>query len=228
MHDCKSVWRAALVGVLTLILAACADRQRRPPSRPVAVTAEVQQHLDVSADQLLAFGSEYDRLGPAGRLAECHKLLRTYAVSRRLSTLLYVFAAQLVTEGCGDLAETSRVIRAFRGQIQEERLRNLLAYQGLLAEQNIARSVERERLRKKLEFTRYHMKKALSESRQAVSSSKQALTKQREALSEREQALTQTREIYRQMVSRDAEARQLKEKLDALKSIEQDLNDTER
>ena len=227
MRNRKSVWRAALAGLLTLILAACADLQRRPPSRPAAVT-DVQQHLDVSADQLLAFGSEYDRLGPAGRLAGCHKLLRTYAVSRRLSTLLYVFSAQLVTEGCGDLAETTRVVRAFRGQIQEERLRNLLAYQGLLAEQNIARSLERERLRKRLEFTRYQMKKALSESRQAVSSSKQALTKQREALSEREQALTQTREIYRQMVSRDAEARQLKEKLDALKSIEQDLNDTER
>jgi hypothetical protein len=61
-----------------------------------------------------------------------------------------------------------------------------------------------------------------------VSSSKQALSKQREAVSEREQAISQTREIYRQMMTRDAEARQLREKIDALKSIEQDVNDSER
>lgn len=228
MLDRKRGWRALLAGSLVLTLSACSDLQKRPPVRPASVTLEPQLHLEVTSDQLLAFGGGYARLDAAGRLVECQRLLRSYAANRRLATLLHLFAAQLVTEGCGDLAVTARVARAFGGQIQEERLRNLLAYQGLQAEQTIANAVERERLRRRLESTRYHMKKALSESRQALSSSRQALSKQREALSEREQALSQTREIYRQMVSRDAEARRLKEKLDALKSIEQDLNDTER
>ncbi len=228
MLERKSRWRTVLAGSLMLMLSACTDMHGRPQRPPVAVKLEPQLHLDVTSDQLLAFGSGFARLDAAGRLTECHKRLQSYAKSRRLSTLVYLFAAQLATEGCGDLTVTNRVIRGFSDQIRDERLRDLLVYQGVLADQTIWSSVERERLRRRLEFTRHQMKKALSESRQAVTSARQALTKQREALSEREQALMQTKEIYRRMVTRDAEARELKEKLDALKSIEQDLNDTER
>lgn len=218
----------ALAAPLILALGACADFQRRQPADSAGKFRGDELHLDLTADQLLAFGGEFARGNPAVRLTECQKLVQSYAGNRQLSNLLRQFSAQLTTDGCGDLARATRVIRAFSGQIQDERLKNLLSYQLLLADRNLAAAAERIRLERRLDYARYNFKKALSEYRQALSNSKQALSKQREALSEREQARSQTQELYRQMISRDAEARQLKEKLDALKSIEQDLNDTER
>lgn len=228
MHNFHSGWRAALAFPILTALASCADLQRRGNSEQLTEIPTHQRYLELTADQLISFGADLSRLTAAGRLEECHKIMRFYAGNRQLSILVHLFAAQQITTGCGDPSMTTRVIRAFSGQISEERLRNLLLYQVALAERNVAGSAERVRLERRLEHTRYNLRKALSNSRQALSSSKQALSKQREALSEREEALSQTREIYRQMVSRDAEARQLKEKLDALKTIEQDLNDIER
>lgn len=214
--------------LLVFALFSCADLQPRPPADTAVKNRSDQLQLDLTADQLVEFAGEFTRLNAADRLGECHKLKQSYSGSRRLSELLRLFSAQIVTDGCGSLAQSSRVIHAFSGQIPEKRLRDLLAYQLLFAERNLAGTAERLRLGRRLELARSNFRKALSESKQALSSSKQALSKQREALSEREEARTQTKELYRQMVSRDAEARQLKEKLDALKSIEQDLNDTER
>lgn len=194
---------------------------------PIAA-ADSRRQRDVNLEVLLAFAADYSRLDPAGRLAECHRQVQSYSKNRQLSGLLRMFVAQLGTDGCGNLAETTRVVRATRDLMADARLGDYLAFQLMLADAKRSAAEERMRLVRRLDYTRYNLKKAMSSSRQAMSSSKQALSKQREALSEREQALSQTREIYRQMLNRDAEARQLKEKLDALKSIEQDVNDTER
>lgn len=221
MPEYRAGRRVVLMLWVLLLTASCADLRHRDAHDRTASRPDDQLPLDLTADQLISFGAELARLNPALRLVECHKILNAYNGSRQLSTLLRLFTAQAVTEGCGDPSRTTRVIRAFGGQIAEERLRNMLSYQILAAERSIAQAADRARLERRLDRTRYNLKKALGEARQALSDSRQAL-------SEREQALSQTREIYRQMVSRDAEARELKDKLDALKSIEQDLNDTQR
>lgn len=228
MREIRAGMRALLTVPFLLLLSACAGLQHRDSREQMREYSPNDRYLEFSGDQLIDFAGDLSRLNPAARLVECQKILAYYRENRQLPILLHLFAAQTVTEGCGDLSRTTRVVRAFSGQLEDLRLRNFLSYQMVLADRTIASSAERNRLQRRLDHARSNLRKAMSESRQAVSSSKQALSKQREALTEREQALSQTREIYRQMVSRDAEARQLKEKLDALKTIEQDLNDTER
>lgn len=228
MRESMRILRFASTACLVVTLIACADLQRQADAGRTVGSADSQRYRDVTLDSVVAFAAEYARGDAASRLAECHRQAQSYAQNRQLSGLLRMFVAQLGTEACGDLATTARVVRATRGLIADARLSEYLSFQLMLADSKRSAADERARLARRLDYTRYNLKKAMSSSRQAMSSSKQALSKQREALSEREQALSQTREIYRQMLTRDAEARQLKEKLDALKSIEQDVNDTER
>lgn len=217
-----------LVTCLLMSLGGCADLQRRGEVGAESNSTDPQALRDLNLENILAFGADYARGDPASRLVQCHKQLQWYAQSRQVSGLVRLFLAQLGTESCGDLATTARVVRAMRSTVNDARLLEFLAFQLMIAEVKLAAVDERTRLSRRLDYARSSLKKALSNSRQAVSSSKQALSKQREAVSEREQAISQTREIYRQMMTRDAEARQLREKIDALKSIEQDVNDSER
>lgn len=209
-------------------LTACTNLQSRGDPDKEGNTSDPQGLRDLNLDNVLAFGADYARGDSASRLAECNKEMQRYEQSRQVTSLVRLFLAQLGTEACGDLATTARLVRVMSSLVSDARLLEFLSFQLMIADLRLAAVDERTRLSHRLDNARTSLRRAVSNSRQAVSSSRHALSKQREAVSEREQAINQTREIYRQMMTRDAEARQLREKLDALKSIEQDVNDSER
>lgn len=213
MSDNKS-GRTPAWAIALLVLCSCAEVK---PQRPVRASppSPDQRYFSFTTEQLVSYGGELARLGIVDRLAECTKVLGLYRANQQTAVLLHLFIAELASEACGDPVKIRALVRALSPTIKDERLRNYLAFQGLLADHVIAGSAERERVAKKLKEVQWRLKQAQNKATQAQTKEKKAKTK--------------GKEIYEKMISRDAEAKALKQKLDALKSIEQDLNeDTER
>ena len=122
-----------------------------------------------------------------------------------------------------------------RAGVTDPMLRNFLALQMLAAEGRLAAAAERQELEQALRRARFNLKQSMSRHRQSISQVRDTYRrmKSRDAearqLKQRVDELKSVEQGLSQSVrSRDAETRQLKEKLDALKSIEREINETER
>lgn len=191
-------------------------------------------YLETSADALIAYAASLTRLNAVERACECHRVLETYRSNRQLPILFHLFVAQGGAFGCGDSRSTAREVAAMRGQITEATLRNFLDFQRFNAGRLSDGAAEIQGLENALRRARANLREALSKHRQSISQvrdtyrrmkSRDAVARQ---LKQQVDELKSVEQGLSQSVrSRDAEARQLKEKLDALKSIEQEINETE-
>lgn len=207
MSDKKSGRFPAIALLLAAALCSCKEL-KRPPAPAVPPPSPDQKYFTYSTERLLSYAGELARLGPVDRLTECNKVLELYRANQQTGVLLHLFVAQLASDACGDPVRVLALVRTLKPTLQDERLRNFLSFEGLLADRAMQAAAEKERIAKKLRETRWRLR--------------QAQTKEK-------RAETKGKKIYERMISRDAEAKQLKQKLDALKSIEQDLNEeTER
>jgi len=216
-------------------LASCAGFDPPRPQYPYLPPASAGPYREASASALVAYGASLSVLDVAGRAFECQRVLSIYRGDRQLPVLFHLFVAQTAPPGCGDLPATTREVRAMRASVTDPMLRNFLAVQILAAEGRVEAAAERQDLERALRRARYNLKQSMSRHRQSISQVRDTYRrmKSRDAearqLKQRVDELKSVEQGLSQSVrSRDAEARQLKEKLDALKSIEREINETER
>ena len=209
-------------------LSSCANLER-PAKATVLSTSPNQRYFGTSPDQLLTYGAQLSRLARVDLLAECNKVRELYQASRQAGVLLHLFMAQMASGACGDLANTTGLIRELRATLKDEWLEKYLAFQMLIAERTIADSAERDDLATRFREAQGRLKKAkstlLQAQRQVQAQRRTQSSKERMSYQEFHERL-KSRDA--ELKSRDAEARQLKQKLDALKSIEEDLDGIER
>ncbi|MGY6213568.1 hypothetical protein ACW73L_00290 [Methylolobus aquaticus] len=216
-------------------LASCAGFDPPRAQDPYLPPASAGPYREASASALVAYGASLAVLDAAGRAFECQRVLSIYRGDRQLPVLFHLFVAQTAPPGCGDLRATTREVQAMRAVVTDPMLRNFLTVQILAAEGRVEAAAERQELERALRRARYNLKQSMSRHRQSISQVRDTYRrmKSRDAearqLKQRVDELKSVEQGLSQSVrSRDAEARQLKEKLDALKSIEREINETER
>lgn len=225
----------ALCLAAALGLASCAGPHKLPGEGPSPTLGSAGPYREASAEALLRYAGSLAGLDPVERAFECHRVLRTYRTHRSLPVLLHLFIAQEASSACGDLRATAREVRAMQGLVADPILREFLTFQRLVAEDRVREAAERRRLESALRRARFNLKQALSKQRQSISQVRDTYRRMKSRDAEARQLKQQVDELKsveqglsQSVRSRDAEARQLKEKLDALKSIERDINETEK
>ncbi|HUL11006.1 MAG TPA: hypothetical protein VLU73_02400 [Methylococcaceae bacterium] len=196
------------LATVTFFLAGCAvwhkEETRAPP--PVPPNA---RYSGEDADALLRFGGEFAALTPDRRLAECKELLQLNLPVQSLGLRLHLFLAQLLTESCGDIRETSGTLKARQSEIKDERVRHFLTFQEAMRARLEGEIEQKKSLDLNLKFTQ-----------------QQARKRKRELItfeSEAKNCESDLSSCESDLVLRESELKALKDKLDALKSIEQNL-----
>jgi hypothetical protein len=207
----------------------------RPEAGPSAPPVTTNRYLATSADAVMGYAASLAGFDAAERAFECHRVLKIYRVNRRLPILIHLFIAQTASSGCGDLRSTTREVRAMRGQIANSMVRDFVTFQLLAAERQSDDAAEMQRLDGALHKARSNLKQVMSRHRQSISQVRDTYRRMKSRDAQARQLKQQVDELKsveqglsQSVRSRDAEARQLKEKLDALKSIEREINETER
>jgi hypothetical protein len=234
-YDLSAVVTRAICFAAALGLASCASLEQLKAENPYMPPVSTGPYREASATTLMAYGASLSILDAAGRAFECQRVLNAYRGDRQLPVLFHLFVAQAAPPGCGDLRATAREVQAMRSGVTDPMLRNFLAVQMLTAEGRVEAAAERQDLERALRRARSNLKQSISRHRQSISQVRDTYRrmKSRDAearqLKQRVDELKSVEQGLSQSVrSRDAEARQLKEKLDALKSIEREINETER
>jgi hypothetical protein len=198
---------AALAFSAAVVLASCASYDPRNLGRANGHEFPEVPAAQISGEALMTYAASLQLLNRAELNGECFRLERKYRASKSVPLLFQLFVAQATASGCGDLRATARFVRAFQGRVTDPTLARFLGYQQVLASKLLDDEAERDALQSALDRSRANLRQALSKHRQSV---------------------TQVRLTYRQMRSRDAEARHLKQKVDELKSVEQGLSQSVR
>ncbi|CAL1240762.1 hypothetical protein [Candidatus Methylocalor cossyra] len=191
----NGVLRGAALAAL-LSLAACTHT---PSDEKIDVTTVVPEHdyAHPNLDDLLRFADKLAALPAAERLAECKNLRQLHRNDGRLGARLRLLLAQSMTDGCAPLRDTTGLVETSLPEIQDERLRSFLVYhKAILA--RLDREMERRR----------------------------ALQRQiSQILSKEKKAHRRLKSQESELKSQESELRVLQKKLDALKAIEQSLDE---
>lgn len=184
---------------LTLIAALAAlDGCTRSAQEPLVVVQPPPppppEH-PANPDDVIRFAVDLAQRPASERTAECRTLQKLSGTDPSLGIRLHLIAARTVAENCGDPRKTVAMIEAALPEAADERVGNLLRYQRLI----LARLIQ-------------------------VNDARQALEKRIARIS------TQEKKAYRrlqsqegELKSQESELKTLQKKLDALKAIEQSL-----
>jgi vacuolar-type H+-ATPase subunit I/STV1 len=189
----KNVLMIIMATLLSLFSGCSLFEQRQASLPPSASPAAKYANQDL--DSLLNYGDELAKLDADGRLAECRHLQELGTIDQNLGWVLHLMLVQALTEDCGDTKETLSRLKLTMSLVQDDRLRQFIAFQ-----QQVLLRLEKKSVLDK------------SEHRQ-LKIPKQKIQKSHQEVKTRENA----------MKSRDSEMKRLQNKLDLLKSIEPNL-----
>jgi DNA repair exonuclease SbcCD ATPase subunit len=196
---------------MLLMLAGCEQAfhapviKRSPPDRG-------QYYESYELENLIRFAGDFASRPPADRLVECRKILQLHQAKPALGVQLHLFLAQIITPDCGDSQETFALLEATRSQIRDPRLARYLAYHGEVLQRLYAEKNQAKSLKHQLQQTSYKQQK-LSRLLKAHQAELKALQEVQAEMVDKQAEIENKR----------AEVKALQEKLDALKTIEQNL-----
>jgi hypothetical protein len=183
-----------VMATLFSLFAGCSlfgQRQASPP--PSASPAAKYSNQDL--DSLLNYGDELAKLDADGRQAECGHLQELGTTDQNLGWVLHLMLVQALTEECGDTKETLSRLKLTLSLVQDERLRQFIAFQ-----KQVLLRLEKKSLHGKVEHRQLKI-------------FKQKIQKSHQEVKARENAIK----------SRDNDMKRLQNKIDLLKSIESNL-----
>jgi len=193
---------------LCLLSAGCSGVSKKKSHTVVPVSPEAKLASE-DLDELMRFSGEFARLSGDQRLAECDHILQMYRAGQSMGLRLHLFLAQLLTESCGDVRETSSVLKTRQSEIRDERVRNFLAFQAQVLARLEAEIEQKRALDLNLKFSQQQARKR---KRELISFESEAKNCESELMS-----------CESVLEVRTVELKTLQDKLDALKSIEQNL-----
>jgi hypothetical protein len=188
--------------------AGCSGASKKESRTVVPVSPEAK-FASEDLDELLRFSGELARMSADQRVSECDRILQMTRTGQSMGLRLHLFLAQLLTESCGDIRETSSVLKARQAEIRDERVRNFLALQAQVWSRLEAEMEQNRALDLNLKFSQ----------QQARKRKRELITFESEAKNCESELMSCESVLER----RSSELKTLQEKLDALKSIEQNL-----
>lgn len=196
------------LAALLLLSAGCTGlrKKEKQPVAPVSPEAKIARE---DLDELLRFSGEFARLPVEQRVSECDRIVQMYSANQTMGLRLHLFVAQLLTERCGDVRETSSVLKVRQSEIRDERVRSFLALQMQVLARLDSEIEQKRALDLNLKF-----------------SQQQARKRKRELItfeSEAKNCESELASCESVLETRTGELKALQDKLDALKSIEQNL-----
>lgn len=197
-------WLVIVVGLGFLV--GCGASVAVKPA-PVEDRAPKMEAHDV--DEILRFGGYFSELSAADREKECQDIIRDWYHYDGVGIRLHLVIAHLLTPGCGDLGHTQVLLDSVRKEVDDERLLQLTQLQDAYVKRlinEIARAKQSE--------------EKLSISIEPPNEMEDELLV--EQLKVREEEVADLTSVVMDLQS---ELLELQSKLDALKSIEQNINE---
>jgi len=195
------------LSILILLLGGCSGlKKEKPKAAPAPPPAKYSsQDLDI----LLRFGDELARLPADQKLAECNHILELSRLDPGLGLQLHLFVAQLLSEKCGSLRETSASLKPRLLAINDQRVRYFLSFQDQVLARLEGEISRRKALDVSLKSTR----------QQALKRKRELITFESEAKNCESDLMTCESNLERRRNELDA----LKGKLEELTKIEEEL-----
>lgn len=189
-------------------LTGCSQSNKKLDQAPVPVSPDAKYSMH-ELDELLRFIGELAGQTAEQRAAECSHVLELNQSGPNVGLWAHLFLAQLLVESCGEIRETATALQARKSEIKDERVRHFLAYQDQMLAR-LDREVEkRKSLYLNLKFTE-----------------QQARKRKRELItfeSEVKNCESELSSCENDLLRRESQVKNLQDKLDALKSIEENV-----
>jgi septal ring factor EnvC (AmiA/AmiB activator) len=190
-----NIARCAVLAVVLSALSGCV-LVRNPEPEPAGLPPP-HPYAGVELDELLRYAGRVAALPAAARQAECRKVLKLYETDRGPGVRLHLLLAQSVTDACGDLKSTLALTEAALAEAADERLKALLVYQREILTRIKRGNDEQKALRRQIS----------------------------QALSKEQKVHRRLKSQQSELKSQQSELKVLQKKLDALKAIEQSLEE---
>lgn len=194
-------------------LAGCSGWDEKVHQTPVPVSPDAK-YSSQELDELLRFSGELAILPAEQRAIECNHVLELNQSGPNLGLWAHLFLAQLLVESCGNIRETVAALQARQSEIRDVRVRHFLAFQDQMLARLDSEVEKRKSLDLNLKFTE-----------------QQARKRKRELItfeSEVKNCESELSSCENDLLRRESQVKSLQDKLDALKSIEENVGGSQR
>ncbi|MDD2769744.1 MAG: surface-like protein [Methylococcus sp.] len=138
-----------LLLIMVSSLAGCQLFQpAKAPEQPV--TPLLRDYGATDLDGLIRYSEDLAKMTPAERVPECQQVDRMQLSNPRMGYRLHLLLAQMVTDGCGEAAATLQNINAVPNEIGDAKVRSWLGYLGELVSRAKKQADEKAELDKQL------------------------------------------------------------------------------